>query len=89
MLPREALAAAEAEGLTLLRDDSSTGFWGVRNINRGKKKYRAQYRKPGVDTPIYVGLFACAEEAALAVARHYPQAASVVAEAEAKKAADA
>lgn len=83
MLPHEALAAAAAEGLTLASADNSTGFWGV-----GKKgaKYCAQYRKPGVDQPIYIGQFACAEEAALAVVRHFPQAASVAAEAEAKKA---
>ena len=91
MLPREAIAAAEAEGLTLLRDDNSTGFWGVQYDKKGKKgkQFKAQYRKPGVDTPIYVGMFACAEEAALAVARHFPQAPSVVAEAKAKKEAEA
>lgn len=86
MLPHEALAAAEAEGLNLATADCSTGYWGVQIITKSKK-YRAQYRRPGVDKPIYVGQFACAEAAALALARQFPQAASVAAEAKAQKAA--
>ena len=70
MTPAEAHAAAEAEGLTLLRgrSDNSTGFKGVSyDPTWASKPFKAQLKHGGRDH--YLGNFATAEEAALAVAR--------------------
>jgi len=70
MTAEEALWQAEAEGLTLLRSESSsTGYKGVcfnsrRNIT---KPYEAQVQRDGKQ--VALGTFATAEEAALVVAR--------------------
>ena len=59
---------AEAEGLTLLKADNKTGYFGVYLSNPGKPKpYRAQVRRGG--KKVSLGSFATAEEAALCVAR--------------------
>jgi len=72
---KEAVRQAEAEGLTLLRSDSSSGYKGVTfNSNRNlAKPYQAHvYRgrsKVAFGTKVYLGHFATAEEAALCYAR--------------------
>ena len=67
MTAAEALAAAEAEGLTLVRAENTTGFKGVYHSNNVSKPFHAQLRHGGPGT--HLGSFATAEEAALAVAR--------------------
>jgi len=68
----EALRQAEAEGLTLLKSESSstnsTGFKGVafNGVNKSKP-YRVQVCRVG--KKVYLGCFATAEEAALCYAR--------------------
>ena len=66
---RQAVAQAEAEGLELLRSsNNATGFVGVRNDKSGlSKPYQARMRRDGNDQQL--GVFATAEEAALACAR--------------------
>jgi hypothetical protein len=65
----EARQQAQAEKLTLLVAHSSSGYFGVQLAKPGKPKpYRAQVRRAG-KTPVYLGMFATAEEAALCVAR--------------------
>ena len=61
----EVEAAVEAEGLTLITDDSSTGFLGEVPMLRptAKKKFRADIGPH--DDKKYLGTFATAEEAAL------------------------
>jgi len=71
MTAEAALRLAEAEGLTLVRSESScssTGYKGV-TLNRKStiKPYQAQVRRYG--EPTHLGLFATAEEAALCYAR--------------------
>ena len=63
-----ALRQAEAEGLTLLRSESSrSGYKGV-GFNSGRPKpYHAQLRRAGKQ--VSLGAFSTAEEAALAYAR--------------------
>jgi len=59
---------AEAEGLTLLVADNTTGYFGVYLINPGQPKpYTAQVRRGGKQ--VSLGSFATAEEAALCIAR--------------------
>ena len=59
---------AEAEGLTLLKADSETGYFGVRLNKPGQSKpYLAQVSRGGKQ--VTLGTFATAEEAALCVAR--------------------
>jgi hypothetical protein len=60
-------AAAAAEGLTLLRAESSTGFKGVSRSKSVTTPFKAQLWRDGDSN--YLGMFATAEEAALAVAR--------------------
>ena len=67
MTAAEAHAAAEEEGLTLLRADNSTGFKNVQRQGSGSTPFRAQLRHGGHQHNL--GQFATAEEAALAVAR--------------------
>ena len=64
-----ALRQAEAEGLTLLRSESSsTGYKGVGFTGSGRSKpYQAQVRRGG--KTVHLGIFATAEEAALCYAR--------------------
>ena len=76
MLPEEALAAAEAEGLSLVRADTPTGFWAVRKQGH---KYSANPRLPGENNARYLGMFQCAEEAALEIARRVPGATEICA----------
>ena len=83
MLPEEALAAAEAEGLTLLRSDTATGYWAVRQQG---KRFSANASIPGKNNKLYLGCFdSCAEEAALAIARRIPNAAETLAAQAARK----
>ena len=64
----EARQQAEAERLTLLVADNTTGYFGVYLVNPGQPKpYLAQLRRGGKQ--VYLGCFATAEEAALCVAR--------------------
>ena len=59
---------AEAEGLTLLKADNKTGYFGVNLNYPGKAKpYVARVRRGGKQ--VHLGYFATAEEAALCVAR--------------------
>ena len=58
---------AEAEGLTLLKADNTTGYYGVRHHPGRPKPYQAQVRRG--DRMVHLGSFATAEEAALYVAR--------------------
>ena len=68
MTVQEAVAQAEAEGLTLLRSEGSTGYKGVAfNRSSTSRPYQAQVRRGG--TMVYLGYFATAEEAALCYAR--------------------
>ena len=61
-------AQAQAEGLTLLKADNKTGYFGVKLTNPGQPKpFAAQVWRGGRD--VYLGSFATAEEAALCVAR--------------------
>ena len=75
----EALQQAEAEGLTLLRSESSnSGFKCVRFKSGNRMKpYKAELRRGGQD--VTLGLFATAEEAALCYARTPEAQAAVVA----------
>ena len=64
----EARQQAEAEGLTLIKADNKTGYFGVTITNPGQPKpYAAQVRRGGKD--VSLGTFATAEEAALCIAR--------------------
>ena len=64
----EARQHAEAEGLTLLKADSRTGYFGVSLDQRVKPKpYKAEVSRGGKN--VHLGRFATAEEAALRVAR--------------------
>ena len=64
----EARQQAEAEGLTLLKADNKTGYFGVYLDKRGKPKpYVTQVRRGG--KVVSLGSFATAEEAALCIAR--------------------
>ena len=68
MTAEEAHAAAAAEGLTLLRAKNATGFKCVGFIGgSGRNPFQARVRHGGRHK--YLGTFATAEEAALAVAR--------------------
>ena len=59
---------ALADGLTLLKADNKTGYFGVNLNNPGKAKpYVARVRRGGKQ--VHLGYFATAEEAALRVAR--------------------
>ena len=59
---------AEAQRLTLLKADNTTGYFGVYLKRPGKPKpYRAQVKRGGKD--VSLGCFATAEEAALCIAR--------------------
>ena len=61
-------AQAEAEGLTLLVADNTTGYFGVHHSYPGKPKpYQAKLKRGG--KAVHLGSFATAEEAALCVAR--------------------
>ena len=61
-------ARAEAEGLTLLRAENSTGYFGVCLVKPGTSKpYQAQVMRGG--KKVHLGCFATAEEAALCIAR--------------------
>ena len=61
-------AQAEAEGLTLLKADNKTGYFGVQLNKPGyPKPYLTQVRRGG--KMVSLGIFATVEEAALRVAR--------------------
>ena len=64
----QAHCQAEAEGLTLLKADNTTGYFGVTlTYPDTPKPYQAKVWRGGKD--VYLGCFATAEEAALCVAR--------------------
>jgi len=64
----EAVRQAKAEGLTLLRSDSSTGYKGVYFDSSSKSKpFKVEVWRGG--KLVYLGTFATAEEAALCYAR--------------------
>ena len=59
---------AEAEGLTLLKADNKTGYFGVSLAHPGESKpYQAKVSRDGKQ--VHLGSFATAEEAALCIAR--------------------
>ena len=58
---------AEAEGLTLLEADNTTGYYGVYHHPGRHKPYQAQVNRKG--NKVTLGYFATAEEAALYIAR--------------------
>ena len=64
----EARQQAQAEGLSLRKADSKTGYFGV-TVNKPvqPKPYKAQVSRGGKQ--VHLGYFATAEEAALCVAR--------------------
>ena len=61
-------AVAQAEGLTLVVADNTTGYFGVR-FSKSKKStpFRAHVRRGGKNA--HLGYFTTAEEAALCIAR--------------------
>ena len=64
----EARQQAQAEGLTLLVAESTTGYFGVAYLPAGKlKSFQARAKRGG--KKVSLGYFATAEEAALCVAR--------------------
>ena len=64
----EARQQAQAEGLTLLKADNTTGYFGVHLNKPGQPKpYQARVRRGGKE--VSLGCFATAEEAALCFAR--------------------
>ena len=63
----EARQQAEAEGLTLLKADNKTGYFGVCLKPGQPKPYAARVKRGGKQ--VYLGHFATAEEAALCIAR--------------------
>merc|ERR1712127_703159 len=68
MRGEEARQQAQAERLTLLVAENSSGYFGVCLSNPGyPKPYKAQVRRG--DKKVHLGSFATAEEAALHVAR--------------------
>ena len=83
MTAAEAVAQAEAEGLTLARSDNQAGF---RNVSvqseRQARPYAAGLKREGKH--IHLGCFATAEEAALHVARSPEGQAQAKAEAKAQ-----
>ena len=82
----EARQQARAEGLTLLKADNKTGYFGVHLAKPGRPKpYQAQVRRGG--TTVHLGSFATAEEAALCAARSPEGQAAAAERAPAKKAA--
>ena len=58
---------AQAEGLTLLKSDNKTGYFGVYYQPSRPMPYQAHARREG--KKVHLGCFATAEEAALCVAR--------------------
>ena len=58
---------AEAEGLTLLKADNKTGYFGVNHQPSKTKPYQVQVKRGGKN--VSLGYFATAEEAALCIAR--------------------
>ena len=69
MRPEDAITAAAAEGLTLVRKDSVTGYLGV---SVAGKRFKASIRA-GKLGHFNLGQFDCPEEAALAIARKFPR----------------
>ena len=68
MASEEARQQAQAEKLTLLVAENTTGYFGVRLDKPGlSKPYQAQVWRGGKKA--HLGMFATAEEAALCVAR--------------------
>ena len=63
----QALQQAEAEGLTLRKADTKSGYANVGVLSGRPKPYKAEVRRG--DLQVHLGYFATAEEAALCVAR--------------------
>ena len=92
MTAAEALAAAEAEGLTLQRNESQTGYYGITRSCYEKKPFKAIAGSGAPDPMLSLGHFVTAEQAALERARylkseHAAAAAAAKAAAKAAKAA--
>ena len=79
---------AEAEGLTLLKSDNKTGYFGV-NLNQPSKPKPYQARVWRGGKIVSLGCFATAEEAALCVARSPEGKAAAAEQAAAERAAPA
>ena len=67
MTAEDALRQAEAEGLTLLQYNNTTGYMGVTFRSGKSKPYQAREKRRGKMATL--GSFATAEEAALCCAR--------------------
>ena len=78
---------AEAEGLTLLKADNTTGYFCVYHKPGWPKPYQAQVRRGG--KMVYLGSFATAKEAALCIARSPEGQAAAAEQAAAERAAPA
>ena len=63
----DSMLQAEAQGLTLLEADNTTGYYGVYQRPGRPKPYQALVRRGG--GKVSLGHFATAEEAALYIAR--------------------
>ena len=61
------MCQAEADCVTLLKADNTTGYFGVTHKPGRSKPYHAEVRRGGKN--VYLGIFATAEEAALCIAR--------------------
>ena len=68
MLSAQERQQAQAEGLTLLKADNKTGYYGVHLDQRAKTKpFQGQVWRGG--KYVHLGSFVTAEEAALCIAR--------------------
>lgn len=75
MSSADALAAADAEGLTLLRNaDLASGYFGVRPNTSKQRPWQVSASRGGKRR--YLGCFASPETAALALARAFPRLAA-------------
>ena len=91
MRPADAIAAAAAEGLTLARSATSkSGYWGVK---ARPPRFDASLRMPARFRTgpeyVYLGTFDSAEEAALTIARRFPEVTAHVAATAVEAAEDA
>ena len=66
---QEVYAAAEQEGLALVRSNNAAGYHGVRPCPSGSRMQFEAFHSPGPFLHHHLGYFATAEEAALAYAR--------------------
>lgn len=80
MRPEVAVAAAAAEGLTLAL--GRTGYWGVTLRKGGIYMAQVKVRNAGREKTQFLGTFESAEEAALTIARAFPERTAALAAAQ-------